>query len=172
MPHGELRALRWRDVDLAANVIAVERSWDPKEGEVAPKSRKSTRRVPVAGVLRKILLEHKMRTGRNGDDFVFGSKCDHPFTSTLVNKRARRAWDAENVKRKERRLPLLVPIGLHELRHGYVSIMHDAGLSLERIGDYVGHSSAYMTDRYRHLLDGHEAEAAARLDEYLVRAGN
>jgi hypothetical protein len=48
--------------------------------------------------------------------------------------------------------------------------MHDAGLSLERIGDYVGHSSAYMTDRYRHLLDGHEAEAARLLDEYLVRA--
>jgi len=24
--------------------------------------------------------------------------------------------------------------------------MDDAGFSLERIGDYVGHSSAYMTD--------------------------
>jgi integrase len=49
------------------------------------------------------------------------------------------------------------PIGLHECRHTYVSLMHAAGLSLERIGDYVGHSSAYMTDRYRHLLAGHEA---------------
>ena len=48
--------------------------------------------------------------------------------------------------------------------------MHDAGLSLERIGDYVGHSSAYMTDRYRHLLEGHEAEAARLLDDYLARA--
>jgi hypothetical protein len=48
--------------------------------------------------------------------------------------------------------------------------MHDAGFSLERIGDYVGHSSAYMTDRYRHLLDGHEAEAAERFEGYLARA--
>jgi hypothetical protein len=39
----------------------------------------------------------------------------------------------------------------------YVTMMHEAGLSLEQIGDYVGHSSTYMTDRYRHLLDGHEA---------------
>ncbi len=54
----------------------------------------------------------------------------------------------------------LEPIGLHELRHSYVSLMHGAGLSLEPIGDYVGHSSAYMTDAYRHLLEGHEAEAA------------
>ena len=37
--------------------------------------------------------------------------------------------------------------------------MHDAGFSLERIGDYVGHSSTYVTNRYRHLLDGHEQEA-------------
>jgi integrase len=61
----------------------------------------------------------------------------------------------------------LEPIGLHELRHSYVSWMHDAGFSLERIGEYVGHSSAYMTDAYRHLLDGHEAEAAERFEDYL-----
>jgi hypothetical protein len=48
--------------------------------------------------------------------------------------------------------------------------MHAAGLNLERIGDYIGHSSAYMTDRYRHLLEGHEAEAAAMFDEYLTGA--
>jgi hypothetical protein len=48
--------------------------------------------------------------------------------------------------------------------------MHDAGLSLERIGDYVGHSSAYMTDAYRHRLEGHEAEAAERFEAYLARA--
>jgi len=38
-----------------------------------------------------------------------------------------------------------------QLRHSYVSLRHDAGFSLERIGDEVGHSSAYMTDAYRHL---------------------
>jgi hypothetical protein len=27
-----------------------------------------------------------------------------------------------------------------------------------------------MTDRYRHLLDGHEAEAARLLDDYPARA--
>jgi hypothetical protein len=47
---------------------------------------------------------------------------------------------------------------------------HHAGFSLERIGDYVGHSAIYMTDRYRHLIQGHEAEAAQRFDEYLGRA--
>lgn len=45
--------------------------------------------------------------------------------------------------------------------------MHAAGRSLEGIGDYVGHSSAWMTDQYRHLLDGARVEAAAALDALL-----
>jgi hypothetical protein len=51
-----------------------------------------------------------------------------------------------------------------------VTLLHDAGLPLERIGDYLGHSSTYMTDRYRHLLAGHQAEDARLFDDYLARA--
>jgi hypothetical protein len=50
-----------------------------------------------------------------------------------------------------------------------VGAISTPGFSLERIGDYVGHSSAYMTDAYRHLLEGHEAEAAERFEDYLTR---
>src|SRR4051812_44858423 len=126
---GELRGLRWSDVDLDANVIAVERGWDEKEGPIEPKSRKGRRRVPVVGPLRRELLEHKARTGRRGDEFVFGSKAARPFTPTHIRKRALRAWEAANEKRAGAGFPPLVPIGLHELRHSYVSLMHDAGFS-------------------------------------------
>ncbi|TMM05919.1 MAG: hypothetical protein E6G02_06425 [Actinobacteria bacterium] len=128
--------------------------------------------MPLIASLRRVLLEHKLRTGRDGDEFVFGRKADRPFTPTHVRKRALEAWAVVAVGVFLRGEPLdveLEPIGLHELRHSYVSLMHDAGFSLERIGDYVGHSSAYMTDRYRHLLDGHEAEAAERFEQYLAR---
>jgi hypothetical protein len=43
---GELRALRWGDVDL--RVLRVERNWDPMEGAVAPKSEAGQRVVPAA----------------------------------------------------------------------------------------------------------------------------
>jgi integrase len=62
----------------------------------------------------------------------------------------------------------LEPIGLHECRHTYVSLMHVAGRSLEEIGDYVGHASTYMTDRYRHLIEGQRQEAADALDVFLA----
>lgn len=47
--------------------------------------------------------------------------------------------------------------------------MHASGVTLEEIGDYVGHSSTYMTDRYRHLIEGQREAAATSFDEYAAR---
>jgi integrase len=167
---GELRALRWEDVDLAGGIIHVRHGWDDLEGEIAPKSRKGTRTVPITALLRDYLVEHKARTR---DDvpraFVFGSD-DRPFSVWAVREHALKAWERENEARAEKSLPPLKPILLHECRHTFVSLMADAGIPLERVGDYVGHSSTWMVDRYRHLLEGHEQEAARLLDEYLARA--
>jgi integrase len=165
---GELQALRWDDVDLDSNLIHVRRGWDRHEGPIEPKSSKGTRRVPVATALRLILLEHKAGTGRRGDDLVFGSTATTPFTPSNIVKRANRAWRIENEKRKKEQRPVLVPICLHELRHSYVSMLFAAGFSQEEVGDQVGHTSAYITERYRHLLPGHEEKAAQRFDAYLT----
>jgi integrase len=57
---GELMGLRWEEVDLAANIIHVERSYDPRAGVfIEPKSRAGTRRVPIASALRGHQLEHR-----------------------------------------------------------------------------------------------------------------
>jgi integrase len=168
---GELRALRASDVDYpAATVIRVERAWDDVEGEVGPKSAKGKRLVPVAGALRRYLLAHKLATGRAGDDFLFGRSASEPFTPTAVRRRALNAWAGANVERAQAGEPPLQPLGLHEARHTYVTLMAAAGTPLLEIGDFVGHSSAYMVDRYRHLLDGQREQAAERLDTYLAGA--
>jgi integrase len=169
---GELRAIRWEDIDLATGTIRVHRGWDDVAGEIAPKSEKGNRSVPINDLLHDYLTELKARTGRDGTDFVFGPKRDRPFTPSYIRKRANAAWAAANENRTKKKLPPLVPIGLHECRHTFVSIMHDAGVSLEVIGDLVGHSSVYMTDRYRHLLAGAERDAVRRLNEYIALANS
>jgi integrase len=153
--------------------IRVERGWDDVDGAIAPKSEKGTRRVPVAGELRRYLLAHKMRTGRDGDELLFGRTAGEPFTPTHVRKKARQAWAAAAVGAFLRGEPAgLDPIGLHECRHTFVSLMHSAGCSLEAIGDYVGHSSTYLTDRYRHLIEGQAEQDAERLDAFLSGANS
>jgi integrase len=132
----------------------------PGRGLVAPKSRKSTRTVPIPGILRGYLAAHRERRFAIGQriGFVFGETPTAPFNYDVTYDRAVPAWKAAGLK----------PICLHECRHTYVTLMFEAGLTLEEIGDYVGHNSAYVTDRYRHLREGHEARAAERFDAFVA----
>jgi integrase len=157
---GELLALRWEDLDLAAGVIHVERSWDAKEGAVGPKSRAGRRTVPIPAVLRDYLVEHKLRSGRHVG-LVFGTSYAQPFTPSNVRKRANAAWICAGLE----------PIGLHECRHTFASLMIAAGVNAKALSAYMGHSSVTITlDRYGHLMPGNESEAANLLDSYLARA--
>jgi len=167
---GELRGLKWADVNLATGEIHVERSWDDAAGEVATKSKKGRRIVPILGVLRDPLDEHKLRVPCEPTDFVFPAPRGGAFTPSVVRRAAAAAWAKENKKRADDEKPLLIAIGLHEARHTCVSIFPAGGIPLERIGDYVGHSSTYMTDHYRHLIEGQREQDRRQLDDYLARA--
>jgi integrase len=156
---GELRALRWEDVDLDAGVLRIERSWDPKAGPVAPKSRAGTRVVPVPSVLASELRAHQMRSGRR-DGLVFGRTSDLPFNPSSLSTRAKKAWSAAG----------MAVITLHEARHTYASLMIAAGVNAKALSTYMGHSSITITlDRYGHLMPGNEEQAAELLDAYLER---
>jgi integrase len=158
---GELLALDWSDVDLAAGLIRVERGYDATAGvTVRPKSRAGRRGVPIAAILRDELVEHRMREGRD-TGLVFGRSADRPFNTPTIWARARRAWAESN----------LVPIGLHECRHTFASLMIAAGVNAKALAAFMGHSSVTITlDRYGHLMPGSEDEAAGLLDAYLERA--
>jgi integrase len=91
---------------------------------------------------------------------VFGPSASRPFTPSAVRRRAGTAW-----KRAK-----LAPIGLHEARHTYASLMIAAGVNAKALATYLGHSSITIAlDRYGHLMPGNEEEAAALLDAYLLR---
>jgi len=157
---GELRALRWQDVDFEAGLIRVERSWDDKEGPIAPKSRAGRRRVPLAKPLRAFLAAHRLSTPSGEAELVFG-RDGRAFDSDALTRRARRAWECEG----------LTPIGLHECRHTYAAFMIAAGVNGKALSAYMGHSTITVTlDRYGHLMPGNEDQAAAMLAAYLEQA--
>lgn len=62
---------------------------------------------------------------------------------------------------------------LHDLRHGFVSALFAAGVSLEEISGLVGHSSTATTRAiYLHLLPDGKAAAAAKLDHLFADTGS
>jgi integrase len=157
---GELQALAWSEVDLDGREIRVQRSWDVKAGLIEPKSEAGTRTVPIIRGLREHLLAHKLRQGRGGRGLVFGRTLAKPFTPNVVLRRAKNAW----------RVAELEPIGLHECRHSFASLMISAGANAKALAEMMGHSSITVTfDRYGHLMRGSRDEAARLLEGYLGR---
>jgi integrase len=126
---------------------------------VEAKSRAGRRRVPIAAVLRGHLVDERLR--RDGDGLVFGRTPAVPFAYETVRQRARTAWARAGLE----------PIGLHEARHTFASLMIAAGVNAKALSAYLGHASIAITfDRYGHLMPGSEEEAAGLLDAYLARA--
>lgn len=155
---GELRALRWVDVDLGTSRIAVERSWDQYEGPLDPKSETSRRTVPLLSLLRDFLDEHKLRTGRDGEQLVFGRTAADPFAPTATDRRAKRFWKEAG----------LTSITMHECRHTFASLLIDSGTNPKAVQEFMGHSKIQTTfDTYGHLFPGSHDEVRARMDAYL-----
>jgi integrase len=155
---GELQALHGEDIDLKRGVIDVRRGWDQYEGEQTPKSRAGERRVPIVAALRPE-LDRALQARDHG--LVFGRSATLPFSPSTLDTRAARAWKAAG----------LAPIGLHECRHTFASLMIAAGVNAKALQTFMGHASITITlDRYGHLFPGAESEAAALFDAYLTRA--
>jgi integrase len=155
---GELRGLRWTNVDFDAGVIRVERSWDPVKGPVDVKTGAGRRAVPMAFVVRRELMAHKARTGRDGADLVLGRTATEVFYASTMRARANKAWRAAGLE----------PITPHEARHCAISYFIAAGLDWKQISTWAGHGDVRQTwNRYGHLVPGGEREAAERLSAYL-----
>ncbi len=158
---GELQALRVCDVDLGASLIHVEFGWDQEEGAIEPKSEASRRTIPLLAVLRDHLDEHLLRTGRTGEELVFGRTAVDPFVPSSLDNHAQECWAAAELE----------PITLHEARHTFASLLIDSGANAKAIQEFMGHSKIQTTfDTYGHLLPGSHDEVRARMDAYLLDA--
>ena len=150
-------------------VIRVEQAYDARSKEIIPpKSYAGRRKVPVAGLLRDPLVDARVRASERGLELVFGRDDGRPFSYNGLLDRAKRIWNST----------VCDPIGLHECRHTFASLMiaamSDAGrFNPKVLQTLMGHASITETyDRYGHLMPGSENEAAGMLDRYLAAAAD
>jgi integrase len=150
--------LRWDSVDFDGHVIRVRAGWDDMEGEQSPKSDAGVRTVPLAGRLRVLMAAHKLATGRDGSDLVFGRSPRDAFVRSTLRDRARRAWAAAGLE----------PLTPHEGRHCCASYLAKAGLTVKEAQEALGHADPRTTMAiYQHALPGWEEQAVAKLDAFL-----
>lgn len=156
---GEVLALTWEDVDLERGTLRITRSWDHGAREfVSPKSRAGVRTVPIVGRLADLLADHRVLTDHRGGLLFAGLTPDRPLSHNGLRDRMRAAWSAAG----------MTPLGFHEGRHTFASLMIAAGVNAKALSSYMGHANIAVTfDRYGHLMPGNEDQARGLADAYL-----
>ena len=144
---GELLALRWRDVDLAAGRLYVADA----------KTEAGVRHVELLPALREILTTYKAGCLRTGpDDLVFATSRGRRFSRDNFRDRVfSRAVEIADEARLAVDLPPL-PEGLspHKLRHTCCSLLFVCGYELPRVMAMLGHADKDVTLRiYAHVMD-------------------
>jgi integrase len=168
----ELRALTWARVDLdgrpddADPVPPSIQVWNSVREGGDTKTRKSRRTlaIPLRGVvaLRAQLSLQDQEREKAGADW---HALDLVFASSVGT-----ALDAANVRRAFRRITRAAGLNPadwtpRELRHSFVSLLSDGGVSLKDIADLCGHSGTSVTEKvYRHQLRPVLLMGAAAMD--------
>jgi integrase len=151
---GELLALRWQDIDWTAGRLRVRQSF--VRGEFGtPKSRRSTRSVPLADQVAGELDRHFQRTAYQAeDDLVF---C-HPHTgSPLDRSRLLKRFQAAA------RNAGLPRVRFHDLRHTFGTRMAGVGVPLRTLQEWMGHRDFKTTLIYAdYQPNEHEAALVQR----------
>jgi integrase len=138
--HGELIALRWRDVDWPAGRIRVRQNWVLGQFDT-PKSRRGSRSVPMADRLAGELDRlHKALGEPDVDGLVFPD----PVTGAPLDK-------AANLRRYRKVLKAAAldqAHNLHGLRHTFGTRMAAAGVPMRTLQEWMGHRDISTTERY------------------------
>jgi integrase len=157
---GEIRALKWKDLDFENRLIEVKRSG--RAGRVTKPKNGKSRRVDMtphlAETLKALQTTQKrkaLQKGRPFSEWVFANNRGnmlryHSFRDGLMAclKRAK-----------------LRKIRIHDLRHAYATIRLLSGHNIGDVSYQLGHSSIKITyDTYGHWLPGKFKSEVDELD--------
>ncbi len=167
---GELCALRWADVDMAAGVLTVARSYTPVNGErhEGPTKTHQARRLALDPIAIQTLRRRwefqqwyaaEVEVSLDANPYILsrdprGSEPGHPdyLTHAFASLNKRLGLDYH----------------LHELRHFTATTAIAAGADIRTVASRLGHADPSVTLRiYAHALEARDRELAAILGRTL-----
>jgi integrase len=162
---GEIVALRWSHIDLAAGKMTVVESAEQTAAGIRYKPPKSGRgrMVALSAMVITELQQHRLtqseellRLGvRQSDEtFLYTRQDGEPVQPRSLSQ----MWSEITTT--------LPRIRFHDLRHAHATHMLAAGVHPKVASERLGHSRVGITlDLYSHVLPGMQEDAAARVDE-------
>lgn len=167
---GELRGLRWRDVDLDAKQITIcQQISDIKAGPIIQSTKGySKRRIIIIDETVKILRAHKKAQAetrlKNGwkdndltRDLVFRMQDGSAYPRTVLN------WAVK----KAGRMAGIEGLHPHSLRDSYAIAAMRSGVDVKTVQNNLGHKDATMTlNTYAKYTDDAGEVAALKFAEY------
>jgi integrase len=169
---GEIRALRWQDIDLEERHVTVDAGLARIDGawhRVPPKSNAGRRNVPLIDRAVIALREHRTRqlTQRlaagsgwvgNPFDLVFTSEIGTPLDSSNVVHAYQRELLRAGLPRQR----------FHDTRHAVATFWVASGVPIKVVSEMLGHSQISLTlNTYSHVHEYQRADARERLGSLL-----
>jgi len=134
---GEIKKLRWSDIDLERGLasVGITKNGDRKTLPLTP-----------------IVIKELEKFASPGNQLVFASRVrpDKPYNHELVWKLALKKSNVKNFR-------------FHDLRHTCASFLAQNNATLLEIADVLGHRNMAMTRRYSHLATAHKANLIGRI---------
>jgi integrase len=148
----EWLALEWRDIDLEARVVYVQRSFT--EGRLkCPKTETSRRAVPLQTIAVEA-IERQLSSGQSS--LVFPERGGYLDLHNFRNREWKPAQIAAGIEPLRR---------IYDLRHTFATFALRAGISTFDLSRYMGASLTMIDRHYGHLARDGREHAIRLLDE-------
>jgi integrase len=161
---GEIRGLRWGDIDMETKQINVQHNFVRFDGDKAPKS-DSTGILPIAPELEPVLRDLLTLRSKLGyskpEDFVLPGTSRKAAVSDITLRRGwERALEAIGIDEEQRKRRNLV---MHGARHSYTTRLIDSGeLTPAEVAKLTRHKDLTMLSRYGGHLQPETIEKGRR----------
>lgn len=159
---GEIRGLKYTDINKKANVIHVNRTLKYETGygyfEDTPKTKTSKRDIPLTDDMIRIIESQKHFFGKEEiiklDSYIFHLEDGKPISRERVQNELNRI-----VKKMNNDGNPFERFTLHCLRHTFATRAIENGMKPQTLKTILGHSTLSMTmDLYSHVLPTTKAE--------------
>ena len=166
MRNGELRGLKYSDIDKKNRVIHVQRTlkYEAKMGffEDTPKTRTSKRDIPLTEDMERLLDAQRSYWGfkvEKMDRYLFCTETGSPLGRERVQAEIGRIID--RIRAAGNDFPRITA---HILRHTFATRAIEGGMEPQVLKTILGHSSLAMTmDLYSHVLPDKKAEEMEKI---------